>query len=409
MTNPRQETNNKQRNQNGGHKKQVKKIALEDLMVRPGNNMPQQLSNLLEALITHASESAHLKKINVTIENDKEEEEKDFYPEKVDKTRYTKTVKRTLTDDKGNAILDDNGKRIIVDFTYVDDEELKQELKEEYDRKAKKAHEQFEDYKDAKQATLFLLKSRFDKLLWNEIENNDHPETKENFKKLFGKGELVKCLKIIKMVCGTSADGSLKFPPMHAVERLHTFTGSLQLRRSLIDYTKFIEGQCETLRNLDGPHFAGTGFTKHFLHKAGKTWEDYKKMSEDEQKAYDDKGLDLLNACVFTRGCKTKDGAGKLMAKTLAELYAHGDKDVYPLSLGKAVKLYRVSYMPKPHELKKRNDNDDDNDNDALGAHFDDTERRVAEMLALHDSEFEITDNDDISFVSIKSEEEMIC
>ena len=99
------------------------------------------------------------------------------------------------------------------------------------------------------------------------------------------------------------------------------------------------------------------------------------------------------------------------MTKTLVELYAHGDKDVHPLSLAKTVKLYRVSYMPKPHKLKKKNENENGkgNGNDTLLANFNNTERRVAEILAMHDSEFEITNNNNISFISIEPEEEMIC
>ena len=34
---------------------------------------------------------------------------------------------------------------------------------------------------------------------------------------------------------------------------------------------------------------------------------------------------------------------------------------------------------------------------------------RVTEILGLHDDRFGITDNDDISLISLKSEEEMIC
>ena len=66
------------------------------------------------------------------------------------------------------------------------------------------------------------------------------------------------------------------------------------------------------------------------MKKEGKTWSDYEKLNKKDKSTYNEKGLYMAMACIFILGCYTKEPYE--MKKKLAERYAHGDKDAYPIT-----------------------------------------------------------------------------
>ena len=115
---------------------------------------------------------------------------------------------------------------------------------------------------------------------------------------------------------------------------------------------------------LGGKQFAGAAYTKHFLKKDGKTLQDYMTMTKEKRNEYDDKGLELLKACVFVRGCKCHQVK---MINILTDKYAHGDLGVFPETLNDALNLYRVSYRWKPGGGNWKSKSETKG---TLGAHF---------------------------------------
>ena len=159
------------------------------------------------------------------------------------------------------------------------------------------------------------------------------------------------------------------------------------------------------------------------------------KMSEEEKKPFEAQADDCLLACLFVKNCK--QWGNENMESTLENLYSSLEENqgVYPPGLTEAAERYEMRFCKaKKNGTNNRNskseeEKEGDEVGQALGSHFEvedegenenedeeeeddeeaDVTARVTEMLGLHDDKFEITDNDDISLVSLKSEEEMIC
>ena len=126
-----------------------------------------------------------------------------------------------------------------------------------------------------------------------------------------------------------------------------------------------------------------------------------------------------------------KQWGNENIESTLENLYSSLEENqgVYPAGLTEAAEQYEMRFCKaKKNGTNNRNNKSEeekegDENGQALGLHFEvedededkeeddeeaDVTARVTEMLGLHDDRFGITDNDDISLISLKSEEEMI-
>ena len=168
----------------------------------------------------------------------------------------------------------------------------------------------------------------------------------------------------MEQVYGVNSDGQLKFAPAETIKRLTRCLSLYQGDKSAEEFAETIISECKVMVLLAGKQFAGSAFVKHFLKKDGKTLQNYKSMTDDKRDEYDDKGMELLKACIFMRGCKCRQGK---MFDILTDKYAHGDLTVFPETLNDALNLYRVSYQPKPNY---NNSKSKSGANGTLGAHF---------------------------------------
>jgi len=127
---------------------------------------------------------------------------------------------------------------------------------------------------------------------------------------------------------------------------------------SIDNYERRLRSKVKTLTGSNGAHPFGTSFLREVLRNEGKTMNDYDQMTDALKADYEDKALEMLMACLFMLGCNTKEPME--MYTKISDKYAHGAKDAYPVTLHKAISLYRSIYAP-PKKTRQQPNNDNRN------------------------------------------------
>jgi len=316
--------------------------------VVPGSDTAEQFDKMFDGCKQYVSGQSHLAPALKSLNKMKRETEDDFLPTKPDPKLYSMEVEVQALDEQARAMKNAEGDIIMIKKWIVHKPQDEKQAWNDYNNDHKTGKAEFKRYELAEQSLLVLFKNQFSDCIWSEITHY------KDFDTHWEDSNLIECIKIMKLVCGSSCEESLRFKPAEVIKMTAAHLNVRQEKNESCDeFAKRIKKRSETLSLVSSPFFAGYGVVSHFINEDGLKLEDLydpDKIDTAARKVYGDKAMDLTNSILFMRGCKCNPD--KKMFKGLESEYAHGNKEAYPLTLYGMLKLYRKEYMPQP---KKKN------------------------------------------------------
>ena len=352
----------------------------------PGSDKSEQFERMMKECLCHVGGFTHMVPVLKAVNDEKQQTEDDFVPKKTDPKLYSKTITTQALDEDGNVLKHTNNKPIMVDMEYVHKPEKKEELWQDYDSDRKIGKEEYRKYKLAEQSITPLFEHQFEASIWSEITHY------ENFDTYWKDFNVVECIKIMRKVCGSSCNESLKFK---AAEVLRVTENHLNIKQgkkqTVANFCRILKKRSETLALTQSAHFGGMGRLAYIMNKEKLKLKDYfdpSKVNEAKRRQLDDASLDLTNAMIFMRGCRCHPD--KQMRKNLESEYAHGNNSAYLETLYGMLKLYRAEYetaltkkssnqnlnsqKQKENEEQKNDEDTKDDDEDDISHDEDDGE-----------------------------------
>ena len=288
--------------------------------------------------------------MSTIILNMKDIPESKIMPKAPDESKFATIIEVDTTAPDGSVYKHKNGKNIKKKIRIVTDEAKEKDVMDTYKYKKELAIKEIEKYK--KEKCIFLLKEQIHPEVWLQLKG------KPDFEKKFTDGDLLGVIELLREICGVSGDMELLYAPMECTQMIFVISQFKQRDLSLDNYEKRLRSKVKTLTGSNGPHPFGTSFLREVLQSKGKGMNDYSQMTDALKTEYDKKALELLMACLFVLGCNTKEPME--MYWKISDKYAHGAKDAYPVTLHKAITLYRKIYLP-PKKTKHQPNNNNRN------------------------------------------------